>query len=137
MRQHLDVLGWLHILWGLFAILAGASLGVLALGTYLALDNAGSVGRPELAAIWVYLICGGALVAFGAAMVLVGRAIHRRRPVGRFAALFLSIPNLVIVPFGTALGIYALWALLNDDARREFGRRPRGSGASGVPQESV
>jgi len=70
-------------------------------------------------------------------MALVGRAIHRRQQAGRLAALLLSIPNLVIVPFGTALGIYALWALLNDDARREFGRRPRGTGAPGVPQESV
>jgi hypothetical protein len=137
MRQHLDVLGWLHIIWGIFAALAGASLGVLAIGTYLALDNAGSVGRSELAAIWVYVICGGALIVFGGVMALVGRAIHRRQQAGRLAALLLSIPNLVIVPFGTALGIYALWALLNDDARREFGRRPRGTGAPGVPQESV
>jgi hypothetical protein len=135
MRLHLDVLGWLHIIWGAFAALAGASLGILALGTYLALDNAGSVGRSELAAIGVYLICGGVLVMFGAVMMLIGRALHRRRPVGRVAALVSSIPNLVIVPFGTALGVYALWALLNDDARREFGRPPRGAGSQDAPQE--
>jgi hypothetical protein len=38
----------------------------------------------------------------------------------------MAIPNLLIVPFGTALGFYTFWVLLNDDARREFGRPPRG-----------
>jgi hypothetical protein len=33
--------------------------------------------------------------------------------------------NLVLIPFGTALGVYTGWVLLNDDARRAFGRRPR------------
>ena len=41
------------------------------------------------------------------------------------AALILAVPNLIVVPFGTALGIYTFWVLLNDDARREFGRPPR------------
>ena len=43
----------------------------------------------------------------------------------RLASLILAVPNLVLVPFGTALGVYTLWVLLNDDARQAFGRRPR------------
>jgi hypothetical protein len=30
-----------------------------------------------------------------------------------------------MVPFGTALSVYAFWVLLNDEARRAFGRPPR------------
>jgi hypothetical protein len=60
-------------------------------------------------------------------MMLVGRAIGRRQGAGRVAAIALAVPNLVIVPFGTALGIYTFWVLMNDDARRSFGRPLRGS----------
>jgi hypothetical protein len=35
------------------------------------------------------------------------------------------VPNLVVLPFGTALAIYTFWTLVNDEARREFGRPPR------------
>jgi len=49
------------------------------------------------------------------------------RPFARAAALGLAAPNLVIVPFGTALGVYTFWVLLNDDARRGFGRPLRGA----------
>ena len=74
--------------------------------------------------IWLFIAGGGLLVAASVVMMLVGRALSRRRPAGRVAALALAVPNLVIVPFGTALGIYTFWVLMNDDARREFGRPP-------------
>jgi hypothetical protein len=57
----------------------------------------------------------------------IGRALGRRSRAGRFIALLTAVLNLVVVPFGTALGIYTFWVLLNDDARREFGRPPRAS----------
>ena len=38
----------------------------------------------------------------------------------RLAALGLAVPNLFVLPFGTALGIYALWVLLHDEARKMF-----------------
>jgi hypothetical protein len=125
MRLHIDVLGWLHVLWGVFGVLVGTSLLVLALGTNTALFELGSRGPAERAAVWLFVICGLTLIAAGAAMMLVGRGLTGRRRVSRIAALVLAVPNLVVVPFGTALGIYTFWVLLNDDARREFGRPPR------------
>lgn len=125
MRLHIDVLGWLHFLWGVFGVLVGASLLVLALGTNTALFELGSRGPAEQAAVWLFVICGFTLIAAGVVMMLAGRGLTRRRQASRIAALVLAVPNLVVVPFGTALGIYTFWVLLNDDARREFGRPPR------------
>ena len=59
---------------------------------------------------------------------MTGWAIRRRSRRGRLAALALAIPNLVLVPFGTALGVYTFWVLLNNDARRAFGRLWAASG---------
>src|SRR5215467_2566397 len=127
MRVHTDVLAWLHGIWGAFGVLAGLSLWVLAVGTDAALLDLGSIGGTEHAAIWLFIASGGLLVALGVLMMLVARSIHRRQGIGRLAALALAVPNLIIVPFGTALGVYTFWVLLNDDARRDFGRPPRGS----------
>jgi hypothetical protein len=138
MRLHVDLLGWLHQVWGAFGVLAGASLGLMAIGTSASIAGAGSLGaEAEHAAVWVFIVCGGALAAFGASMVIVGGALRRRRLGGRVAALVLAVPNLVLVPFGTALGVYTFWALLNDDARRQFGRPTRGvTSPGGTSQEA-
>jgi hypothetical protein len=128
---HLDALILLHRVWGAFGILTGAALAVLAGGTDIAMFQAGSLGRAELAAVWVLAASAAAVLLAALAALAVARGLRRRLPAGRAGALVLAVPNLVIVPFGTALGIYTFWVLLNDDARREFGRPPRGA-APGV-----
>lgn len=122
MRVHTDVLASLHGIWGVFGVLAGLSLWVLALGTNAALLDLGSVGGPERAATWLFIITGGVFLLLGIMMIIVGRSLSRHQNAGRVAALALAVPNLIVVPFGTALGIYTFWVLLNDDARRDFGR---------------
>jgi hypothetical protein len=131
MRYHIDVLGRLHGVWGTFGLLTGLSLFILALGSWASLANLGPVSRAGHAAVWILVASGATLVVAGGAMIAAGRGVCRHRPRGRAAAIALAVPNLMLVPFGTALGIYALWVLLNDDARRVFGRPPRL--ASSVP----
>ena len=124
MRLHIDVLGILHLVWGAFGVMTGLSLGILAAGTRAAIGG-GAFGMGERAAVALLAIVGGVLVIGGGATVMTGWAIRRRSRRGRLAALALAIPNLVLVPFGTALGVYTFWVLLNNDARQAFGRPPR------------
>ena len=124
MRLHVDLLGYLHLVWGAFGVLTGLSLAILALGTDAAAVELGSAGTTERAAVVLFLVCAGTLLAFGGAMLFLGRELRQHR--GRLAALVLTVPNLVIVPFGTALAIYTFWVLQNDDARRLFGHPPHG-----------
>jgi len=126
MRVHVEVLGWLHVIWGAFAVLTGASLVVMGVGAGASLVSLGSIGPAERVGVWVLVGCGVTFALAGAAMVTVGRALHRRARRGRTAALLLAVPNLVVAPFGTALAVYTWWVLLNDDARAEFGRPLRG-----------
>jgi hypothetical protein len=130
MSTHLDVLGWLHTLCGAFGVVTGASLAVLAAGTFAAQRAMGESSLPVTSVVWTLAICAALFAAGGVAMVCAGRAMVRRRPAGRSAALWLGAINLLVLPFGTALGIYTGWVLLNDDARRAFGRPPRGPFAS-------
>jgi hypothetical protein len=110
-----------------FSVLAGVALAVLAVGTHAALAAEGSIGAAPRAAVWLMAVTGAAMIVFGAACFLIGRRIRRLEARGRLAAIALAIPNLLVIPFGTALGIYTFWVLLNNDARAAFGWPPRGS----------
>jgi threonine/homoserine efflux transporter RhtA len=59
-------------------------------------------------------------VVWAALHIFVGRRMRRMLPSARLMALGLALGNLILFPFGTALGGYALWALLKDDGRRLF-----------------
>jgi hypothetical protein len=82
--------------------------------------------------VWVLIVSSAALLLAAAGALSAARGLRLRLSIGRVAALVLAVPNLVVVPFGTALGIYTFWVLLNDDARREFGRPPRGTASTAV-----
>lgn len=131
MRVHFDVLGWLHMSMGAFGVLTGLSLTVLGAGTTMALaaHRVETPGLPMPA--WVLFGAGFVCLAVGAVTFVVGRALVARRPIARLAALVLAVPSLAAVPFGTALAVYSFWALLNDDARREY--EPRQSATGRIP----
>ena len=124
-RTHLEFLSLLHAVWGVFGLLCGASLAILAAGSLTALLDLGSLGAAERAGVWLLAGCGVVLMAAGATSLVVGRLLPGRRTRTRHAALGLAVTNLVIVPFGTALAVYTFWVLMNDDARLEFDGRTR------------
>jgi hypothetical protein len=69
-------------------------------------------------------IAGTALVTF---LVLVslpglvaGIGILKLQPWARVLGIVVAVINLVHVPVGTAVGIYGLWVLLNNDSERVF-----------------
>ena len=54
----------------------------------------------------------------------VGRALAGHGPRARMLAIGLAIGNLPLLPFGTALGGYALWVLLHNEGRQVFVPHP-------------
>jgi hypothetical protein len=57
---------------------------------------------------------------WGGASLWSGVLLKRRQPLGRALGLALGVVNLLVLPFGTALGIYGLWVLLTNEGRRLF-----------------
>ena len=120
MRSHLHLLSVLQLTWGGIMLMLGVSMGLLSLGA--AAVGWTSPGAEISAALtWLaFAIFAAALLAGGAANSWAGRALHRRQPKGRTLTLGLTVPNLFVLPFGTALGIYALWVLLHNETRGFF-----------------
>ena len=124
MQRHVDLLGWLYLTWGgIFALVALAG-AALAAGAASIATTTGAIGfASETAARLTALTMGllGGLAALWAVLhVWIGRALRRLDPRSRLLALGLAVVNLVLLPFGTALGAYAFWVLLKDDGRRLF-----------------
>ena len=59
-------------------------------------------------------------LVWAALHIIVGRMLKKLRPSARLMTLGLAVGNLILLPFGTALGVYALWVLLKDEGRRLF-----------------
>jgi hypothetical protein len=119
--SHLTLLTVLHRIWGALGLLLGVSTLMLAIGAVAIgiTTGGGEVAAGVTAA--AFAACAVALLAAGGANLWAGNAMQRRQPNGRVAALALGILNLFVLPFGTALGIYAFWVLLHNDTRAAFG----------------
>ena len=120
----------LQLVWGAVGVLLGASTLMLAAGAAaIGWTTDGDEIAAGITAV-AFLLCALLLLAAGAANGWAGNALKRRQPNGRLATLVLAVPNLFVLPFGTALGIYAFWVLLHHEARAVFepprtaGRRP-------------
>jgi hypothetical protein len=120
MHTHADLVGRLHIIAGALAGLAAFALAALGVG---AVSLAGDEGVRVAASLTAGLFFGVAafLLLWGAASAGAGLALRGYRPWARLAAFPLSVLDLFMVPFGTALGLYTIWVLIHPDTRRLFG----------------
>jgi hypothetical protein len=121
MKRHADFLGLLYIAWGAIFALVGLAGLALAVGA-LAIARGGgpvSVGSEFAAGLTAFTFGGIAVLALllGGLHLWIGAALRRYRPWARLFALGLAVINLVLFPFGTALGGYAFWVLLTDEGR--------------------
>jgi len=126
MSSHLHLLWVLQLVWGAVGVLLGVSTLMLAIGA-TAIGWTTTSGDELAAGItaFAFLVCALLLLAAGGANAWAGNALKRRAPNGRMVTLALGVPNLFVLPFGTALGIYAFWVLLHDETRAMFETTPR------------
>ena len=125
MPAHVDFLGVLFIIWGVLTTLVG--LSTLALGVAAAAMVASRGSGSQLAAgVTAAAFTTLALIAivWGVVHVVVGVPLRRRYPRARLVALMLGSVDLLLLPYGTALGVYALWVLLNEKGKELFMARP-------------
>ena len=122
MDRHVNLLGVLASLWGALAILVGVSMLLLAAGAVAAaLDPLGAAtGFAAVLTAGVFVVIGLFALLWGGAHSWAAILLKRRRPLGRVLSLGLAVVNLLVLPFGTAFGAYALWVLLTNDGRRLF-----------------
>jgi len=56
--------------------------------------------------------------------ILAGMGLYKRKEWARVLTLVLSIIEIFSFPFGTAIGIYSIWALIQPETIDEFSKNP-------------
>lgn len=124
MKRHADFLALLYLAWGAIFALVGLAGLALAAGAIAIARSHGPVAAPSDLAAGLTAITLGTIAVlalmWGVLHLWVGAVLCRYRPWARLAALGLAVINLVLFPFGTALGAYACWVLMTHEGRELF-----------------
>jgi len=122
--SHVDFVAILFVVWGALTAIVG--LSTLALGVGAASVAASENGGAHVAAgltAGMFITLAVIAMLWGAGHVFIGLPLRRHHPGARLFAIAAASIDLILLPFGTPLGIYALWVLLNERGKALFGVR--------------
>ncbi len=127
MAQHVKILGVLHIIYAGLVVLAGIIVLVVMGGIAGIISTSDASPDSQVASPILGLIGVGVfilLVVLSLPGIIGGFGLLQFKAWARILVIVLSALELISIPFGTALGIYGLWVLLNRDTERLFDQRP-------------
>ncbi len=134
MEKHIKLVAVLNIVFRCFMLLGAIALFVIAsLFGYIMdfLERRGELSADEVPREILDLI-PGLLIVIGILMAIVSIAaivgslgLMKKKEWGRITVIAVSFLNLIHVPLGTALGVYSLWVLLNDEIVRLYNPLPQ------------
>jgi len=124
MTTHVDFVAILFVVWGALTAIVGVSTFALGIGaaSLAASDNSGAHVAAGLTA-GAFITLAVIAMLWGAGHVFIGMPLRRRSPRARMLAIVAASIDLILLPFCTPLGIYALCVLLNERGKALFGVR--------------
>jgi len=119
-QNHITLLGVLHIARGAFVLLVGVLLFAVLTGIGAITEDHTALGVLGFIGTALMLL----LTALAIPSVIAGIGVLLRREWGRIMALVVGILSLIDIPIGTAIGVYSIWVLMNDETRALFQEAP-------------
>ena len=127
MTTHVKVLGILYIVLSSLTLCAALFLA-LAVGTASGIVAANAGAHDAAVALPIIGAAGSAIVIFLVAIalpgIITGIGLLKYKPWARILGIVLAAINLINIPFGTILGAYGLWVLLNKETEQMFSGTP-------------
>jgi hypothetical protein len=120
MEKHLQVLGILFIVYGAMGLMAASIVFMIFIGAGVLTGVFTDVFASTFITTTIGLILTAILSVSAIPSILAGWGILRHKNWARILGLVFGVLILFEVPLGTALGIYALWTLLNDETIKLF-----------------
>ncbi len=114
MQKHITILGALHIANSALALLGAVAVFLAIVGGGLLSGDAEAILITTSVGILVALF----LLVIAAPGLIGGLALLKRISWARILVLILGCLNLLNFPFGTALGIYTIWVLIQPDTKK-------------------
>ena len=119
MKKHITAVAALRIGFGVLGILMGFALFALlsGIGTFADDHNAQFV-------LWmVGTALGAFLILISIPGIIAGIGLLKFKEWARILTLIISAIDLINIPFGTAIGIYSIWALVQDETIEIFNQK--------------
>jgi hypothetical protein len=133
MQKHVKLVAILNIVYRSMMIIGAFVLFLLAglFGRIMEyVERRGDV-RPEdfpreiLDVVPIMFVIIGVIILVISVVAIIGSVgLMRTKEWGRITVIVISFFNLIHVPLGTALGVYSLWVLLNDEIVQLFSASP-------------
>ena len=124
MREHVTVVGALHIGLGALGVLAAIIVLASTIGPGLLVLSL----EGDAAPLTILTIIGGIVAVFLIIIslpgIIGGIGLLRFRPWSRILVLIVAVLNLLNIPIGTLLGIYSIWVLMQDETVQLFASAP-------------
>jgi len=131
MRDHVRILGILHIVFGALGVV-GALIVLAIFGGIAGFVGASADTADADRATGMAIMGGIGVVVFviilviSAPSLIAGFGLLKYKAWARILTIVLSALDLLHVPLGTALGVYGLWVLLNQQTEALFRAAPPG-----------
>jgi len=113
MEKHITLVAAFHITFGIILLIAGIVI-------FAVLTGIGIVsGEPEAFTVLsiVATVAGFVFLIVSIPMIIGGWGLLRRRSWARILVIIVSVAALFEIPVGTALGVYSIWAMLQDETK--------------------
>lgn len=118
MEKHVNLLGIMFIVYGAIGLLGAAVVLVLFLGTGALSTGASGEIAPGIVLSTIGLIIAGIVLFSHLPAFIAGLGLVKFKSWARILTIIVAVLSLPSPPFGTALGIYALWVMLQDETSR-------------------
>jgi tRNA A-37 threonylcarbamoyl transferase component Bud32 len=129
MEKHITIVAVLSLVFGTLGTLVGLFLFlVIVVGGLISRDP-----TAEYVTAIVGIVIGGLFMLTSVPEIIAGIGLLKRRGWSRILALILAVLDLLNIPIGTAIGIYAIWVLLNDETAQLFAQASAGRGVKPKP----
>ncbi len=125
MGKHIEILGWLYIVFGAIGLIAGIAFFLFFASLAVLPDDPTGSGVLLLVGWFI----AGLFIVFSIPEIIGGIGLLKRQNWARILVIILGFLSLLEIPIGTAIGIYTLWVLLKEESARYFEGAP--STASG------
>ena len=119
MRKHVTVIAALNIGMGAVLIVAALIVVLAMLGSGLFTISTGN-NSPFWVLLGVALLVGFVLLLFAVPQVVAGVGLLKTKNWARYMAMVLAVIHLFNFPIGTAIGIYTILVLAQDETEGLF-----------------
>jgi hypothetical protein len=116
MQQHVTIVGWLYIIGNTFFIVIGGFVFVLMTSIGFFVHDPEALPILSIVGTWIALF----LTMLALPGLIAGIGLLKRQMWGRVLAIIVAFFALLNFPIGTAIGIYALFVLLQNAAGDYF-----------------